>query len=308
VSTSALVRSVVDAARAVPGWLRRRPWTADLALVLVFGIFAWFGTVQAVQEGNGNSQRSLDWLAWVLLAAATGSLAARRRWPAAVLLVTSAAIAVSVALGYPTGPIWATPLIALCSAAATGRRGLALLAATALASVLVVRTLLDAGRPGEVGASVLLLALALALGEVTRSRRDYLAEAERRAAEAERTREETARRHAGEERVRLARDLHDVTTHTIAVIAIQASVAGEALDRFEADPVAARKAVRAIRSASREAMAELKATVATLREGPRRARPARRARLRDRAGPPRLALISASRLHPPGSRPPPGTR
>lgn len=240
---------------------------ADLALVLVFGIFAWFGTVASVQEGTGNARRSLDWLAWVLLAAAAGSLAARRRWPAAVLLVTCAAIAVSVALGYPTGPIWATPLIALYSAAATGRRRLALLAATALASVPVVWALLDAGTPGEVGASVLLVALALAMGEVTRSRRDYLAEAERRAAEAERAREETARRHAGEERLRLARDLHDVTAHTIAVIAIQASVANEALDRFEADPEAARQAVRAIRAASREAMAELKTTVAMLREG-----------------------------------------
>jgi signal transduction histidine kinase len=266
-NSSALVRSVVDAARRSPGWLRRRPWVGDLALVLVFGVFAWFGTVQSVQEGTGNARRPLDWLAWVLLAAATGSLAARRRWPAAVLLVTCAAIAASVALGYPTGPIWATPLIALYSAAATGRRVLALLAATGLAAVPVLWVLLDAGTPAEVGLTLLLVALALAMGEVTRGRRDYLAEAERRAVEAERTREETARRHAGEERLRLARDLHDITAHTIAVIAIQAGVADEALDRFEADPEPARQAVRAIRAASREAMAELKATVTMLREG-----------------------------------------
>jgi signal transduction histidine kinase len=269
VSTSALVRLVVDAARRSPGWLRRRPWVGDLAVVLVFGVFAWFGTVQSVQEGTGNARRPLDWLAWVLLAAATGSLAARRRWPAAVLLVTCAATAASVALGYPTGPIWATPLIALYSAAATGRRALALLAAAALAAVPVAWVLLDrdAGTPAEVGVSVLFVALALALGEVTRGRRDYLAEAERRAVEAERTREESARRRAGEERLRLARDLHDITAHTIAVIAIQAGVAEEALDRLEADPEPAREAVRAIRASSREAMAELKATVTMLREG-----------------------------------------
>jgi signal transduction histidine kinase len=267
VSTSALVRSVVDTARRSPGWLRRRSWVGDLAVVLVFGVFAWFGTVQSVQEGDGNARRSLDWLAWVLLAAATGSLVARRRWPAAVLVVTCAATAASVALGYPTGPIWATPLIALYSAAATGRRALALLAAAVLAAVPVVWALLDAGTPAEVGLTVLLVALALAMGEVSRGRRDYLAEAERRAVEAERTREETARRHAGEERLRLARDLHDITAHTIAVIAIQAGVAEEALDRFEADPEPAREAVRAIRASSREAMAELKATVTMLREG-----------------------------------------
>jgi signal transduction histidine kinase len=131
----------------------------------------------------------------------------------------------------------------------------------------VVWVLLDAGTPAEVGLTVLLVALALAMGEVTRGRRDYLAEAERRAVAAERTREETARRRAGEERLRLARDLHDITAHTIAVIAIQAGVAEEALDRFEADPEPARQAVRAIRASSREAMAELKATVTMLREG-----------------------------------------
>jgi signal transduction histidine kinase len=267
VGTSALVRSVVDTTGRSPGWLRR-PWVADLAVVLVFGIFAVIGTLQAVQEG-GRGQRPLDLLGWGLIAAATVALAARRQRPALVLLVTSAAVAVSVALGYPTGPIWATPLLALYTAAATGRRRLALLAAAALAAAPLVWALLasEQGTPAEVGSWVLIIALVLALGEVARGRRDYLAEAERRAVEAERTREESARRRAGEERLRLARDLHDITAHTIAVIAIQAGVAEEALDRFEADPEPAREAVRAIRASSREAMAELKATVTMLREG-----------------------------------------
>jgi hypothetical protein len=158
VGTSALVRSVVDTARRSPGW-PRRPWVSDLAVVLVFGILAAFGTMQAVQEG-GNGQRPLDPLGWGLVAVATVALAARRQRPALVVLVTSAAIAVSVALGYPTGPIWATPLIA-----------------------------------------------------------------------------------------------------------IQAGVADEALTGCQACPEPAQQAVRAIRAASREAMAELKATVTMLREG-----------------------------------------
>lgn len=236
--------------------------------MLVLTIFAVFGTTEAVQQGD-NGSRQLDWLGWGLLAVAVLALAARRHWPAVVLLVTTAAIAISVALGYPTGPIWATPLIALYSTAATGRRRLALLAGGALAAVPVVWRLLDpgAGSPAEVGVTVLLVALAVATGEVTRGRRDYLAEAERRAAEAERTLQEATRRRANEERLRLARDLHDVTAHTIAVIAIQASVADEALDGCETCPEPAMQAVRAIRAASREAMAELKATVTMLREG-----------------------------------------
>lgn len=257
---------MVDTARRSPGWLPR-PWVVDLGLLLVFGVFAVSGALESARAGSG--ERRLDWLAWVLVAVATAALGTRRRRPAIVLLITSAVTAVSVSLGYPLGLIWLAPLIALYTAAATGRRALAQLAAAVLAAALAVWALLarDPGTPAEVGVSVLIVALAVAIGEVARGRRDYLAETERRVVEAERTREETARRHAGEERLRLARDLHDVTAHTIAVIAIQAGVADEALDGCEACPEVARQAVRAIRVASREAMAELKATVAMLREG-----------------------------------------
>ncbi len=76
---------------------------------------------------------------------------------------------------------------------------------------------------------------------------------------------ETSDREAADElAARLARDLYDITAHTIAVIAIQAGVAEEALAGC---PEPAREAIRAIRASSRQALAELKATVATLREG-----------------------------------------
>ena len=269
VSTPALVRSVMDRTRKSSGWLRR-PLAADLGLLLVFGVFAVSGAVESARAGGG--ERRLDWLAWVLVAVAAAALGARRRRPGIVLLVTSAVTVVWVSLGYPLGLIWLAPLMALYTAAATGRRALALLAAAVLAAALVVWALLvrDLGTPAEVGMSVLIIALAVATGEVARGRRDYLAEAERRAIEAERTREETARRRAGEERLRLARDLHDITAHTIAVIAIQAGVAEEALAE---GPEPAREAVRAIRASSRQALAELKATVVTLREGEEAATP-----------------------------------
>ena len=263
VSTSPLVRSIVDTARRSPGWLRR-PWAADLGLVGGFGVFAALVTVQAARAGSG--RRPLDWLAWALLALATVALAFRRRRPALVVLATSAATVAWVGLRYPLGLIWVTPLLALYTAAAMGRRRLAMAASLALAALLVGWALADPtiGTPAEVAEAVLIVALAVATGEVARGRRDYLAEAERRAVEAERTREETARRRAGDERLRLARDLHDITANTIAVIAIQAGVAEEAL---RGCPEPAREAVRAIRASSRQALTELKATVATLREG-----------------------------------------
>jgi hypothetical protein len=145
-STSALARSVVDAAWRSPGRLRR-PWLVEVAVMLVLTIFAVFGTTEAVQQGD-NGSRQLDWLGWGLLAVAVLAFTGRRHWPAVVLLVTTAAIAISVALGYPTGPIWATPLIALYSTAATGRRRLALLGGGALAAVPLVKGVSAPTYPG----------------------------------------------------------------------------------------------------------------------------------------------------------------
>ncbi|GII97525.1 sensor histidine kinase [Sinosporangium siamense] len=90
---------------------------------------------------------------------------------------------------------------------------------------------------------------------------------ERRAAEAERTREEEARRRTQEVRLELARELHDVTSHTVAVIALHAGVAAEAVERA-GGPEEARKALAVIRTASRQALAEMKGVLGVLRDAP----------------------------------------
>src|ERR671911_3824 len=92
---------------------------------------------------------------------------------------------------------------------------------------------------------------------------DALRQAERRADEAERTREETARRRADEERLHIARELHDSLTHQISVIKVQAEVAVHlARKRGEQVP----EALLAIREAGREAARELRATLEALRD------------------------------------------
>ncbi|PZG18307.1 sensor histidine kinase, partial [Nonomuraea aridisoli] len=110
----------------------------------------------------------------------------------------------------------------------------------------------------------LLVLLVAQPAEVSRARRAYTAEVERRAAEAERTREEEALRRAQEERLRVARELHDVTSHTVSVIALHAAVAAEALERSGGPPEAA-AALQVIRSSSRQALAEMKAVLGVLR-------------------------------------------
>src|SRR5690349_11937065 len=91
----------------------------------------------------------------------------------------------------------------------------------------------------------------------------HLREVEQRAEEAERTRDETARRRAMEERLRIARELHDSLTHSISVIQVQAGVAVHlARKRGEDIP----PALLAIQEAGADAVRELRATLGVLRE------------------------------------------
>jgi signal transduction histidine kinase len=92
---------------------------------------------------------------------------------------------------------------------------------------------------------------------------EALRQAERRADEAERTREETAMRRADEERLHIARELHDSLTHQISVIKLQAEVAVH-LARRRGEQVP--EALLAIRDAGREASRELRATLEALRD------------------------------------------
>jgi signal transduction histidine kinase len=92
---------------------------------------------------------------------------------------------------------------------------------------------------------------------------EALRQAERRADEAERTREETARRRADEERLHIARELHDSLTHQISIIKVQADVAVH-VARKRGEPVP--EALLAIQEAGREAARELRATLEALRD------------------------------------------
>ena len=132
-----------------------------------------------------------------------------------------------------------------------------MLAALPLAAWLAPRTAV--GEAFAQARDVLQLAWLIAAGAAG----EALRQAERRADEAERTREETARRRADEERLHIARELHDSLTHQISVIKVQAEVAVH-LARKRGEPVP--EALLAIREAGREAARELRATLEALRD------------------------------------------
>ena len=188
------------------------------------------------------------------------ALAARRRAPIAVLAATA-----GCALGYQAAgfevPVVAY-LFAVYAAVRTGHRVAAVVASVLMLAGVPLALLasgLHAGEAFTQSRDVLQLAWLIAAGAAG----EALRQAERRADEAERTREETARRRADEERLHIARELHDSLTHQISVIKVQAEVAVHlARKRGEGGP----EALLAIPDAGRGGARELRATLEALRE------------------------------------------
>lgn len=206
---------------------------------------------------------------YLLLLGGSLSLALRRRAPRAVLLFVTACTIAYLLRTQPNVIPVAPVLVAKYTAVSMGHR----LWTVAVVSPLVGGALLAnlTGGDGEITREVLAAAIlplgwftaAFVLGESTRHRQAYLHEVEGRAAEAERTRDETALRRATEERLRIARELHDSLTHSISVIKVQAGVAAHlARKRGEEVP----DALVAIQDASRDATRELRATLEVLRQ------------------------------------------
>ncbi|WP_318218970.1 sensor histidine kinase [Streptomyces sp. SCL15-6] len=120
-------------------------------------------------------------------------------------------------------------------------------------------------RPGDILGSLALLdcaVVAVAVGDSVRSRHAYLAQVQARALQAERTREEEAQRRVREERIRIARDLHDVVTHHITLVNAQAGVARHLM---RTHPDKAYAALSHITETSAAALDELRSTVSLLR-------------------------------------------
>lgn len=199
-------------------------------------------------------------LGLVLLAAGGLALGVARRAPVLVLVVTGLCAVGSQVAGVDVPAV--AFLVAVYAAMRAGHRVATVVASVAVLAALPVVALLsgqDTGAAFEQARDVLELAwlvAAAAAGEALR-------QAERRADEAERTREEVARRRADEERLHIARELHDSLTHQIAVIKVQSEVAVHvARRRGEQVP----EALLAIQAAGREATRELRATLTALRD------------------------------------------
>ena len=205
--------------------------------------------------------RSFDALAGVLVALAGGVLALHRRAPMVVLAVTTSAVALYGLREYPGGPIYLTVIVAMF-AVSLARGPARTWAPAAVSTVVLTITAFDGSAGIEIALWVSWAAGALLLGGSVLGRRAERAALEERARHLTETREEEARRRVAEERVRIARDLHDSVSHSMASISVQAGVGAHVLDERPED---ARAALLAIKQASGTALAELRATLRMLR-------------------------------------------
>src|SRR5215207_6857824 len=208
-----------------------------------------------------HSATDLDLLGYALLAAGGLALAARRRAPVLVLAVTGLCAVGYQAAGFDLPAV--AYLFAVYAAVRAGHRTVTVVVSVIMLSALplaaMVSGLHDTGDAFAQARGALELAWLIAAGAAG----EALRQAERRADEAERTREEAARRRADEERLHIARELHDSLTHQISVIKVQAEVAVH-LVRKRGEQVP--EALLAIREAGREAARELRATLEALRD------------------------------------------
>ncbi|MEV0525976.1 histidine kinase [Streptomyces sp. NPDC050439] len=232
----------------------RQAWIGDAVLAVVVG------AIVALSVGLGEG--GAGFLDYALIGAGSLALAAHRRAPRTVLAVTTACLLVEVLYGGASS-VAAIPVVAAVhTAARAAHRGLAAVAAGVFLAGFAV-----AGKASDdVVQWTLLLAgwflCALVTGLADKNWQAYLRQTEQRALEAERTREEAALRRAGEERLRIARELHDSLTHSISIVKLQAGVAVHlARKRGEEIP----PALLAIQEASGEAMRELRSTLTVLR-------------------------------------------
>jgi signal transduction histidine kinase len=256
-STTPAVQWVRSRMRRVP------PIAADGLLAAALLVLDLAQRAEVIRNEPAASPGS-DILGYVLMALFIVPLVLRRRFPLAVLLTILAVMTIYFVLGYSMRGTGEGLLVAAYTLGAhhdlrsslPGHAGFAGMLAVAVPTARVEVA------PIEVVAVVALYTAAYWVGTNVRTRRRYAAELELRAAQLERARQELAQRAVADERLRIARELHDVVAHSMSVIAVQ-SAAGEHVS--ERQPEVARQALADIKLTSRAALTEMRRLLGVLR-------------------------------------------
>ncbi|MFD7277810.1 sensor histidine kinase [Streptomyces sp. NPDC059862] len=244
----------------------RNPVVVDVVLAAALMGSATLGSMLTLP---GVEPLDQDRTATVLLGVACLALLKHRSHPRTALVVTAVCTVVAVALGYLLTPLLLAPVMAALYwlATHTDRGTTRVYGITTMVAVTVAAGVSDSMDH----VSLLLrtigpffwLLLPLAAGNMTRLRRAYLKAVQARAEHAERTREEEARLRVTEERMRIARELHDVVAHHMALANAQA---GTAAHLALTNPQQTQKILTDLTGTTSSALRELKATLGLLRQ------------------------------------------
>ena len=233
---------------------RVRSW--DLALAAA-------GAAALIIEGRLRSSSALSPGVYVLALAAAAPLAWRTRAPLAALVGVEAGAVASAAVFRASWSASALVAVQLFMIALLGYRQRSVVVGSLTALVAVVAIVLIDGSVELTGLGfrLLLVIVSLVLGDTVRSRRALRAAARERAQREAQQREEENRHRLADERLRIARELHDTLAHSLVAINVRAGVAADLHD--SQDPTAA---LRDIKEASATALRDLRATLGVLRE------------------------------------------
>ncbi|MFH8902078.1 sensor histidine kinase [Streptomyces coeruleorubidus] len=243
----------------------RDAWWREAAITATAFAFCLLGGVMQVDDTLSAPRAT----AYVIAVVSCAVLPVRHRAPLAALAATTAVGVLVPPLGLLLTPLIVAPAVisaySYSLAARTERRaaGTVLVTSAALvASIPLFGDLSwkDASRMGVVAVFPLVAGV---LGHSVRNRRAYLAAVEERARRAEESRDSEARRRVAEERLRIARELHDLVAHQITLANAQATVATHL---FDARPEQTRKSLEELVGTTADALDDLRATVGLLRQ------------------------------------------
>jgi signal transduction histidine kinase len=250
------------------GWqryVRARPWAVDVTVALVPVFIAFPGVPLSMDGALVPSPR---WPGYLLTGIACAALIRVRRRPVVIAAVTVGCATALAALGYTLSPLLLAPAMVALAFVAMRATQKTVYAATVTAIAVPLGAALIAHPTGEPVATEIIgttawLLLPVALGRAARLRVAYLAAAHARAEYAEKTKEEEARHRVAEERMRIARELHDAVAHHLALANAQAGTVAYLIDT---EPGSARTMANDLSGTIAAALDELKATVGLLRQ------------------------------------------
>lgn len=241
-------------------WWRRHPVLVDAAAAVIMLL----GDLFVAPAVSGDPAPS--GLALLLIVLTLAVMPLRSRLPLATLALTTFGVAGFVVLDGLESLVTLAPLLALYSLAVLGDRRSTVVAWALTAAVMTLASVLHVSAEPLLEDVLPVLpwsAAAAAIGDGVRNRRAYRAAVEERVERAERNREEETRRRVAEERVRIARELHDILAHHIAVVNVQAGVAQHLLTD---QPGAAAEALATVRSSAAAVLEELGQVLSVLRD------------------------------------------